>query len=484
MAATEAITTTKLKQFLSGPAPTKDMYLRAPDGLGVRRFKGSGKASFIVEAKIRGQGKARRITIGPAEPELLTEAKDKARVIVARLRSGEDVTATQRDAHKKKVSQRVTVQSALEHMLDKRTDLKPSTQRDYRSTITHNAGLLFSTRITDLSIENIRKQLQRVEREKSTASAAKLRRSLSAVISFSITEYALPMSNPMERIKGVAKAVKVRQGFVPDNRVGSLITQLYALREHHATHGNYLLFVLATGCRKEEAMKLEWSDVDWKQLSVTFRNTKNHRDHTLPISCWMDTILRDQFRQRKGNSSWVFPGRINGTRLTDVRKTIINHLSKDLLWTPRDEAGRELQLHDLRRTAATHMEGAGIPKERVSLILNHKGGDITDRYIQQNFKSILASLEDYHVWLIRQTKDLSSHGQRVREELLPGNCAQALRGFGVDLHAEVTGEVIKESKDRNVIAPDYWRQREAIERQQTNGTELFQTKPTKQNNSR
>lgn len=464
MAAREAITATKLKQFLSGPAPAKDQYLRAPDGLGVRRFKGSGKASFIAEAKVRGQGKARRITIGPAEPELLPEAKDKARLIVARLRSGEDVAASERAAHIKEVSQRITVQSALEAMLESRTNLKPATRRDYRSTLKHNAGRLLQTRVTDLNIDNLRQQLQRVEREKSPASAAKLRRSLSVVISFAITEYALPMANPMERIKGIAKAVKGRQGFVPDNRVGSLITQLYALREHHKTHGNYLLFVLATGCRKDEAMKLEWRDVDWEQLSITFRNTKNRRDHTLPVTCWMDTILRDQLQQRKGTSPWVFPGRVNGTRLTDVRKTILKYLGSDLLWTPRDEAGRELQIHDLRRTAATHMEGAGVPKERVSLILNHKGGDITDRYIQQNFESIMASLEDYHVWLIRRTKDLSLDGQRIREELLPGNCATALRGFGIDLHAEIVGNATDRDNTASIIAPEYWQTRHKISR--------------------
>ncbi|WP_027873088.1 integrase arm-type DNA-binding domain-containing protein [Spongiibacter marinus] len=145
MAAREAITTTKLKKFLSGPAPEKDQYLRAPDGFGVRRFKESGKASFIVEAKVRGQGKARRVTIGPAEPELLGEAKDKARVIVARLRSGEDVTATEKAKQSEAVSQRVTIKTALDCMLEQRQgELKPETLRFYKSTIKpHNLKQYF-----------------------------------------------------------------------------------------------------------------------------------------------------------------------------------------------------------------------------------------------------------------------------------------------------------------------------------------------------
>lgn len=308
MAAREAITTTKLKQFLSGPAPAKDTYLRAPDGLGVRRFKLSGKASFIVEAKVRGQGKARRITIGPAEPELLSEAKDKARVLVARLRSGEDVAATERETHREEVSKRITVERALELMLESRTQLKPSTQRDYRSSITNHAGTLLRTRVTDLTIDTVRRQLNKIEREKSQATAAKLRRALSAVISFAISDFGLQITNPVKEIKGVAKAVAERQSYVPDHRIGNLVTEINELRKVKRTHGNFLHFVLATGCRKSEGMELKWDDVDWDRLCVTFRETKNGRDHTLPITCWLDVLLREQLEIRKGCNPWVFPG--------------------------------------------------------------------------------------------------------------------------------------------------------------------------------
>ena len=319
MAAREAITTTKLKKFLSGPAPDKDQYLRAPDGLGVRRFKGSGKASFIVEAKVRGKGKARRITIGPAEPELLTEAKDKARVIVARLRSGEDVTETERTKHNEAVSQRVTIKTALDHMLEQRHgELKPETLRFYKSVITNHAGPLLYKRVSDVTLAAVRDHLRRTERTKSQSTASKLRLALSAVIGYAITEYALPMTNPIKEIKGIAQAVAGRQSYVPDNRMGNLISEINELRKVNRTHGNYLHFVLATGCRKNEGMRLKWEDVDWQRLCVTFRETKNGRDHTLPITCWLDVILREQLAVRKGNNPWVFPGRVHGTRLTDV----------------------------------------------------------------------------------------------------------------------------------------------------------------------
>ena len=470
MAAREAITTTKLKKFLSGPAPEKDQYLRAPDGFGVRRFKESGKASFIVEAKVRGQGKARRVTIGPAEPELLGEAKDKARVIVARLRSGEDVTATEKAKQSEAVSQRVTIKTALDCMLEQRQgELKPETLRFYKSTITNHAGPLLNKRVTDIGLGHIRDHLRRTERSKSQSTASKLRLALSAVIGYAITEYALPITNPIKEIKGVAKAVAGRQSYVPDHRIGNLVSEINDLRKTNKTHGNYLHFVLATGCRKSEGMKLKWDDVDWDRLCVTFRETKNGRDHTLPITCWLDVLLREQLAIRKGNNPWVFPGRVHGTRLTDVRKSLERYISKDVVWTPKQDPNYFLQVHDLRRTAATHMEGVGIPKARVSIILNHKGSSITDRYIQQNFDSLMGSLESYHRWLLRSTDHIAQDDRRVRELLLTPTLATRLKQMGMTPQDSLVANSHVDQKNENVIVPDYWKQRGAIERKHREG---------------
>ena len=466
MASREAITTTKLKKFLSGTPPLKDEYLRGLDGFAVRRHKGSGKASFIVEAKIKGMGKTQRRTLGPAEPELLNQARETARVVYARLRSGEDVAAAERAKHTEAVSKRVTIRSALLAMCEQRQDdLKPETLRSYKSVITNHAGPLLNKRASDITLELVRDRLRKIERDVSQATASKLRLALSAVIGYAITEYALPMTNPMKEIKGVAKAVAGRQSYVPDNRIGNLVSEINELRMSNRTHGNYLHFVLATGCRKNEGMELQWSDVDWERLCVTFRDTKNGRDHTLPITCWLDVILREQLAMRKGNNPWVFPGRIHGTRLTDVRKSIQRHISSDIVWTPKRDPNYFLQIHDLRRTAATHMEGVGIPKARVSIILNHKGSNITDRYIQQNFGSLMRSLENYHGWLLRSTDHITKNDHRVREILLTPTLATRMKQMGMLPEDSLIKDGLPTPPNENVIAPDYWKQRGTIERQ-------------------
>lgn len=474
MAIREPITATKLRKFLSQPIPQdKDQFLRGPEGFGVRRYKGTGAASFIVEARIRGLNKSDQIPLGPATPELLSDAKETAHLYYSRMRSGEDVKQTLKREQTERSAQAVSLESALDHLLNNPAEtIKLNTAKMYRDTIKNSAGQLRRKRIMDLTIANTRDQIRKIEGEKSAASARKLRATLSRVIGYAITEWGLPMQNPIRELKGVGKAAAPRQGFIPDNWIGHLVERLFQIAQRNPTHGNYLLFVLATGCRKEEAMTLEWPDVNWDQLSITFRDTKNGKDHYLPISNLMDTILREQTKLRRGNSPWVFPGRVHGTRLNDVRKTLANEIDTEWLWLPREERERRakqaqgvtLIVHDLRRTAATHMEGAGIPKERVSLILNHGGQHITDRYIQQNFQSIMRSLNEYHAWLLRKTDDIPLNGRRVREELLTPSLQGRLRRMGMD--PDPHDAILEGGDSGNVVVPDYWTQRNKLRKEQ------------------
>jgi integrase len=55
--------------------------------------------------------------------------------------------------------------------------------------------------------------------------------------------------------------------------------------------------------------------------------------------------------------------------------------------------GMDFRGHDLRRTAATHMAEAGVPREHISFVLNHVDGGsratkIHDRYSRDNEKRV------------------------------------------------------------------------------------------------
>lgn len=56
---------------------------------------------------------------------------------------------------------------------------------------------------------------------------------------------------------------------------------------------DYLLLLLFTGLRREEAARLRWTDVDLKARTLTVPDSKNGSPHTIPLApCVADLLAR------------------------------------------------------------------------------------------------------------------------------------------------------------------------------------------------
>ena len=128
-------------------------------------------------------------------------------------------------------------------------------------------------------------------------------------------------------------------------------------------------FVLAVGCRKSEALRLNWDDVkDGENPTATFRDTKTGEDHTVPLSPYAVGLLHGLTRL-KGNPH-VFVGHRHGQHLQSVNKA----------WSRiRKKAGIEhVRIHDLRRSFGSWLGDAGFTSKQIGAVLGHKS-DITSR---------------------------------------------------------------------------------------------------------
>jgi integrase len=54
-----------------------------------------------------------------------------------------------------------------------------------------------------------------------------------------------------------------------------------------------------TGCRRQEACKLKWEDVNFKTGALTFRDTKNGTDHHFPIGDHLLSVLKERWLLRE-----------------------------------------------------------------------------------------------------------------------------------------------------------------------------------------
>lgn len=121
--------------------------------------------------------------------------------------------------------------------------------------------------------------------------------------------------------------------------------------------------MLLIGCRSGEARNLEASDVNFHRWTITFKNTKNGLDHTLPLTETLKTIILE--RISRGDGQKLFP-------LFDP-KVITKHIEK--------ACGLHVSPHDLRRTFSGVAEIAGIGSTTKKHLLNHLSGrDVTDDY--------------------------------------------------------------------------------------------------------
>ncbi|HEY0941906.1 MAG TPA: site-specific integrase [Steroidobacter sp.] len=128
-------------------------------------------------------------------------------------------------------------------------------------------------------------------------------------------------------------------------------------------------FLLAVGCRRNEALSLHWADVrDSENPSVTFRDTKGGDDRIVPLSPYAADLLASL--TRVSGNPFVFAGRVPGKGLTAVAKA----------WQRiRKAAGVEhVHIHDLRRSFGSWLGDAGFTSKQIGSVLGHKS-DITSR---------------------------------------------------------------------------------------------------------
>ncbi len=141
--------------------------------------------------------------------------------------------------------------------------------------------------------------------------------------------------------------------------------------ESHQTAKDFLTFLALTGCRRSEATNLKWSDVNFDCAQVTFRDTKNYSDHTIPVCAHVFAVLQARYNA---------PGRFQNVFTTQAGTPY--ELQQQVVNRVKARSGAEFSVHDLRRGYATMADALRIPEETISRLLNHKqGGSITSRYI-------------------------------------------------------------------------------------------------------
>jgi integrase len=166
---------------------------------------------------------------------------------------------------------------------------------------------------------------------------------------------------------------------------------------------------LLTIQRGGELVQLQWTDVEDDAFTLRSEVTKNKIAFRVPQTKTSRALFARLPRVEK--CPWVFPGRFEDKPMTDLKKA--GQRLQDRIAAVLKERGEEvttvnLRGHDLRRTGATRMRKAKVPREDVSRLLHHiEGGPkatrVYDLYEGEDEKR--AALEVWEDLLLRIVTD-------------------------------------------------------------------------------
>ena len=337
---------------------------RGLQGFGVRVYA-SGSKVYIVQS--RAQGRTSRVTVGRHGVITAEQARRRAALIIARIKSGEVIVAPARRA-----SAGLTVADLVERYLEEHVDVrcKASTAKRIRAVLNKYVLPEFGGDSIDaVSSERIQAMHARLHRVPTMANKAVYL--LSAMFNLAETWGLYPEG--MNPCRQVAKyRVRRRERFLTEvefTRLGRVLNEAEARDEVSTDAAAAIRLLMLTGCRCNEILGLRWDEVDLERSQLRLRDSKTGA-RTVPLSPAATRVLSD--RPRVSGNPWVIPGYIDGKRLTSVDKP----------WRKvRAQAGLDdVRLHDLRHSFASRALALGESLPMIGKLLGHTHMQTTARY--------------------------------------------------------------------------------------------------------
>ena len=196
---------------------------------------------------------------------------------------------------------------------------------------------------------------------------------LSAVFEHARLEWSFPIANP---VKGIRKPSmgQGRERRLNGDEEQKLLTELLNCRSTWIVP--LFQFSIETACRRSEALKLKWADVDLGKRIAVFRGTKNGDNRIIPLSGNVVQVLSALPRDLKGS---VFP-----VPMPTVRSAFEHACERAKI--------KDLRWHDLRHEGVSRLHERGLSTVEVASISGHKTLACLARYSHMKVERLAEKL--------------------------------------------------------------------------------------------
>lgn len=186
-----------------------------------------------------------------------------------------------------------------------------------------------------------------------------------------LQELRLIETNPMSALHFERPVSEIRT-ILTREEITSLYEACETLKERAILHMFY-----GCGLRRNEGVKLNISDVHFRQKMLYVREGKGGKTRAVPMTEKVSEELKAyRYQERKGRPQELalitnnWGTRMQGNQCNSKLKELIN----------RTSINKDISLHSLRHSIATHLLESGLSVEYVRDFLGHTHIDSTERY--------------------------------------------------------------------------------------------------------
>jgi len=362
----------------------------------------SGRKQFTV--RYRFQGKQRRLLLGEYPAVTLAVARKRARKAQSAIDDGRDVAGERQAAKAKRTDTVATL--AADYLAKHARKFKRTAGEDERILNVEVLPRWKDRSVRELTRRDVRALVDRVA-ERAPIMANRVLAVVRKMLNFAVDHDWID-ANPAARVAKPSPEHS-RDRVLNEEE----LRRLWRILSHFPTTAerpapgrkgskgaaddpicpvapwmaDVLKMRLLTAQRGGEIARMRWADVDlgsgW--WTIPGEHTKNGEPHRVPLSAEAVAIVRAHSpKDGEARPEHVFTG-LGGGTIMDRAKKAPSAIARVLKIDFRG--------HDLRRTAATYMAAAGIPREHIGHVLNHVEGGaratrVYDRYAYDREKRV------------------------------------------------------------------------------------------------
>ena len=335
----------------------------SPKNFGVRVSQ-AGRKTFIV--RYRTAGRYRRMSLGVYPIVSLSDARGHAKQVLGEVASNDDPAQVRQDARRAP-----SFEALAALYLEKHARVRKRSWRQDRRVIENELLPKWRTlRANEIRRRDVRELVEAIAERPAPIAANRIRALISKIFNFGISREMVEF-NPCSQLERPAPERR-RDRVLTDAEIRTFWT---ALDHEPAEIAAAFRLRLVTAQRGVEVHNMRWTDVDLdsRWWTVPASDAKNGLSHRVPLNDLAVDILT-QLRDRMGSDASASIYVLAGARGPKQRAAVSNRLGLD-----------DFRGHDLRRTAASRMASAGVPRLVIAKVLNHVEHGVTAVYDRHTY---------------------------------------------------------------------------------------------------